>query len=90
MSGVLGFTPADRLHVFGKLGYAHTRFGGIADEGRVGVDGFRYGGGGEYAINRSWALRGELARVEYDSIDAASARFDPAQTSVTAGLRRSF
>lgn len=85
-SGRIGLVPADRLQLFGKVGYAHTRFTGIEGLGKAGTDGLRYGGGAEYALNRNWALRAEISHVDYAAIDTSASRFDPSQTRVTAGL----
>ncbi len=88
VSGLVGVSLVDRVQVYGKLGYANTEFGGLGG-GDFDLDGFRFGGGGEFAVSEFWTFRSELLRVEYGS-SGQGGHFDPAQTSVTAGFRYSF
>jgi outer membrane immunogenic protein len=88
VSGLLGILASEKLQAYGKIGYIHTDF--HTGAGSDGVDGYRFGAGVEYALQGDWTLRAEILRSEYHSFSAGGARFDPAQTSLTAGVRYSF
>jgi outer membrane immunogenic protein len=63
-SARVGYVIAPRTMVFGKVGYATTRFEGFG--GHTNLEGVRFGGGAEFALTPKTYLTGEYRRTEYE------------------------
>lgn len=61
-----GVKVLDRAQLFAKAGYASTRFEFVGTGAGVGLEGFRYGGGVEYALTDNLYITGEYRRTEYE------------------------
>ncbi len=62
----LGYVVNPRVLAFGKVGYANTRFEASNSNAGFSVEGVRYGGGIEFAVNGSTYISAEYQRTEYE------------------------
>lgn len=90
LSGRLGYTPADETLLYGRLGWARTKFSGLEPGRRTHLDGVRFGGGVEQMIDADVSVRAEYTRTEYKDKRAGGRRFEPAQNLLTLGVSRHF
>ncbi len=67
--GVLKAPIAERVELFGRLGYHQTDFE-LGSGGNFETDGVAYGVGGKYFITEQFGIRGDVGR--YDSDDGES------------------
>ena len=86
ISGRAGYEVTDSVLLYGRLGWARTRFSGLGQSGGASLDGVRFGGGAEYAISDNLALRTEFTRTEYERRRSNGGRFEPEQNQLTVGL----
>lgn len=86
VSGRAGYEATDSVLLYGRVGWARTRFSGLKPDARTNVDGIRFGGGAEYAVTESIALRTEFTRTEYERKRPGDRRIDPAQNLLTVGV----
>lgn len=94
ISGILGYTPDDRVLIFGIVGYQNLKgkltIDGVSDTDTD--DGIRYGGGVEYGVTENVSIRATVTRTDYGKqfTDAEAADFgaqlDINQTQVIGGL----
>jgi outer membrane immunogenic protein len=85
LAGRAGYTLAPDMLVYGRLGWARTKFDAGAG-GKPTLDGVRFGGGVDKMIGKSTALRTEFTRTHYEAKRTDAGRIDPAQTQLTLGL----
>ncbi|MFK4792254.1 porin family protein [Sphingobium sp. ZW T5_29] len=62
----LGYVLNPQLLAFGKVGYANTRFEVSNSNAGFSVEGVRYGGGIEFALNGNTYISAEYQRTEYE------------------------
>lgn len=62
----LGYVLNPQLLVFGKVGYANTRLEFSNSNNGSSVEGVRFGGGLEYAVNGNTYISAEYQRTEYE------------------------
>ncbi|HEX7743458.1 MAG TPA: porin family protein [Sphingobium sp.] len=62
----LGYILNPQFLVFGKVGYANTRFEASNSNAGFSVEGVRFGGGVEYALNSNTYVSAEYQRTEYE------------------------
>lgn len=86
ISGRAGYEVTDNVLLYGRVGWARTRFSGLEPTGRTTLDGIRFGGGAEYAITDNIALRTEFTRTDYERKRSSDRRFDTAQNRLTLGI----
>lgn len=70
----LGYILNPQVLLFGKVGYANTRFEASNSNAGFALEGVRFGGGVEYAFNGNVYISAEYQRTEYEdngSRDAA-------------------
>lgn len=63
----LGYILNPQVLVFGKVGYASTRFEGSNSNNGASLEGVRFGGGLEYAFNGNAYISAEYQRTEYEN-----------------------
>ena len=85
-----GYKIAESVLLYGRVGWARTRFSGLDPAGRTNLDGVRFGGGAEYAITESVALRTEFTRTDYGRARFGDRRFDSGQNLLTIGAGHYF
>ena len=86
IAGRVGYEVTDDVLLYGRVGWARTRFSGLEPTGRTSLDGIRFGGGAEYAVTGNIALRSEFTRTDYERKRSGDRRFDPAQNRLTLGI----
>ena len=86
ISGRAGYEVTDDVLLYGRLGWARTKFSGLEPSGRTSLDGIRFGGGAEYAVSDNIALRTEFTRTDYERKRSGDRRFDTAQNRLTLGI----
>ena len=95
LSARAGFV-ADRALFYGLAGYTSTNFEtiGLASKTNNRLNGFRYGGGIEFAVTPEVSLRGEYTHANYQSWDVASGAntisFDPSEHRFLVGASLRF
>lgn len=62
----LGYIANPQFLVFGKVGYANTRFELSNSNAGFSAEGVRYGGGVEFALNSNTYISAEYQRTEYE------------------------
>ena len=62
----LGYIVTPRALLFGKVGYANTRFEASNSNTGASVEGVRYGGGVEFAVTGNTYVSAEYQRTEYE------------------------
>jgi len=62
----LGYILNPQVLVFGKVGYASTRFEASNSNAGFALEGVRFGGGLEYAISPNTYISAEYQRTEYE------------------------
>jgi len=61
-----GVAVLPKVQLFGKVGYASTRFDLTGNTGHVNFEGLRYGAGVEYAVSKHTYATLEYRRSEYE------------------------
>ncbi len=95
LSGRAGFV-ADQALFYGLAGYTSTNFEtfGLATKTSKRLNGFRYGGGIEFAVTPEMSIRGEYTHADYKPWNVASGsdtvRFDPSEHRFLVGASLRF